>query len=1733
MILWISIGSPLHAQWVLTEFLANNQSGLRDADGETSDWIEVQNVSQTSQNLAQWSLTDDVTQPQLWPFPGTNLPPGAFLVVFASGKNRTNAGAELHTSFRLSANGGYLGLFAPETTVGTTEFSPFPPQRADISYGNRGGHPYFFNPPTPGAANVGGFADFIADTKFSQSRGFFEAPFALTITTATTNATIRYTTNGATPTATLGFVYSGPIQITGTTIIRAGAFEPGLQPSGIDTQTYLFAADIIRQQPTGKAPSSDWPAPGSISSINYGMDPRVVNAAAYKDQIIPALKALPSFSLVTDLPNLFSSSTGIYSHPDQDGRAWERPCSLEFIRTDGQAGFHVHAGVRIRGGFSRSTGNPKHAFRLFFREEYGTSKLKYPLHAGGTDVFDALDLRTFENYSWSFQGDPVGIFVRDQFSRDTQLALGQPGERGIYAHLFINGIYWGLYNTDERPEATYGATYFGGSSTNYDVVKVEAGPYSINATDGNLNAWTRLYNTCKAGVTNNAKYFALEGRKPDGSLDFNGETLLDINNLIDYQVVIFWGGNLDASVSRFLGDTRPNNWYGLRDRTGKNGGFRFIAHDSEHTLKADEPHVDRTGPFSAGTDSVVYSNPHFLHQKLSDNLEYRLRFADRVQRACFSEGPLTTSKALAHFNVLTNLIQLAVIGESARWGDSKVATPLTQATWLTAVRNVQNIFIQSRTATLMNQLRAKKLYPGVVAPSLSQFGGPIGKNGTFTLTAPAGNIYYTLTGEDPRVVGGEVFSGAIRYTGPISVNQSLTLKTRARLGTEWSALVETDFTVIQTFRELQVTEIMYRPAATQGVNRDDLEFVELKNVGNAELDLDGMTLTNAVEFVFPRGTRLAAGKFLILVGNLPAFTNRYPTVRPFGEFHGKLGDNGDRVTLVHAVGTLEFDVAYDQKPPWPAGANGLGFSLVPQNPNSNPSPNDPANWRTSAQSGGSPGADDPVVNVPVVWLNEFLTHTDPPQRDSIELFNPGEAIADISGWYLTDDRSLPKKYRFPPSSSIPPHGYYVIDESKFDAPDLGTNAFRLNSHGEAVFLYSANDLGELTGYTDGTIFGAAQNGVSFGRYVDSTGEIQFPPQRETSLGAQNSGPRIGPVVINEILFIPAPGEIPFVELKNFATTNVPLFDVTFPTNRWRLEGAGFEFPTGASLAPGGLAIVAGGDPTAFRNRYGVPSEVPVFGPFSGVLQGNGERLELQRPDAPDPVTNQLGAITGYFVPYLTVDLVRYSRSAPWPTNGIGLGASLERRMIGAFGNDPINWRASGQAPTPGNENDGNRPPRVIAGSNQELMATRFPLRVPLSGSATDDGLPKGQLTYTWSQSAGLPGVVFDIPASAVTTAQLPGQGVFTLRLTVSDGLRSTSDELSITVSRPGAEVTVIPFGSTWSYFDQRQDLGTGWRVPAYVESAAWKSGPARLGYGGDGEVTTLNSDPAPDRNPTAYFRKKFTAADPKEFTALTLQLVRDDGAAVYLNGEEVFRSNLPEGEILFTTLADVVVGGADEHNHFDKEISPAGLRAGENTFAVEVHQQNGGSSDLSFDLALIGLTQAANQAPTVDVGPELTTTLPAAATLHGRFTDDGLPSSPGVPTFTWNQVSGPGTTAFGSPNKLDTEATFSVAGTYQLKLTADDGALSGTAVVRVIAKPATVAVPPVLMIERTASGWEIQVRYQADAGRSYTLRRRLDLENGPWVKLQDTPEGISRIITVAISATETQQFFQLITPAPP
>ena len=665
--------------------------------------------------------------------------------------------------------------------------------------------PQFFDTPTPGSANLQGFVDQVADTKFSVDHGFYTSPISVAITTATPGATIRYTTDGSMPTESHGTVYTSPLNLSKTTVLRAAAFKTNFAASDVDTQTYLFLSDVIQQSPNEETPAGFPTGPVNGQDLDYGMDPDVVNDPIYGPQLIDALKAIPTFSVTTDAANLFDPSSGIYVNPFGSGTAWERPASIELINPDGSQGFQANAGLRIRGGFSRSPDNPKHAMRLFFREQYGDATLNYPLFGNeGADVFQQFDLRTSQNYSWSFGGDSNNIMVRDIFSRDTQHAMGQPYTRGDFYHLYINGQYWGIYQTQERSEADYAETYFGGDEADYDVVKVEAGPYTIYATDGNTDAWQRLYDAVNdIATTTDAterynKYLMLQGKNPVGSDNATFEVLLDVDNLIDYNLVAMWGGNLDAPVSAFLGNQAPNNWYGIRSRAvDDRQGFQFFSHDSEHTLlNANE---NRVGPFPAG-ETFDRSSPQWILQQLMHVAEFRVTFGDSVQRHLFNGGALTQDAATERFLNRTNEIQQAIIAESARWGDSKRApgeAPLTKADWLNVLDNIVNNFIPPRNNILLQQLReavlfdangndfrgaAAPLFPSIDAPQFSQRGGQVATGFDLFLTTTTGEVYYTLDGSDPRLVGGEINPNAILF------NTGVDTGTLIARGAEWKYL---------------------------------------------------------------------------------------------------------------------------------------------------------------------------------------------------------------------------------------------------------------------------------------------------------------------------------------------------------------------------------------------------------------------------------------------------------------------------------------------------------------------------------------------------------------------------------------------------------------------------------------------------------------------------------------------------------------------------------------------------------------------------------------------------------------------------------------------------------------------------------------------------------------------------------------------------------------------------------
>src|SRR6185436_2238836 len=260
-----------------------------------------------------------------------------------------------------------------------------------------------------------------------------------------------------------------------------------------------------------------------------------------------------------------------------------------------------------------------------------------------------------------------------------------------------------------------------------------------------------------------------------------------------------------------------------------------------------------------------------------------------------------------------------------------------------------------------------------------------------------------------------------------------------------------------------------------------------------------------------------------------------------------------------------------------------------------------AHWRASSAAGGSPGTDDPEPTVPPVLINEILTHTEPPGVDWIELFNPNAFDIDLGGWFLSDDGGWPTKFRIPPGTVISAGGYLVFTEAKFNARPGTLDSFALDSAGDAIYLASGDATTNLTGYSHGFSFGAAANGVSFGRHVISTGEEQFPAQRATTPETGNAGPRIGPIVISEIHYHPDAGNDEFVELHNISASAVPLFDPLRPTNTWRLNGLAFAIPTNVTLPANSLLLLVAGDPATFRAKYDVPSQVPVLGPFAGTL----------------------------------------------------------------------------------------------------------------------------------------------------------------------------------------------------------------------------------------------------------------------------------------------------------------------------------------------------------------------------------------------------------------------------------------------------------------------------------------------------------------------------------------------------
>lgn len=479
---------------------------------------------------------------------------------------------------------------------------------------------------------------------------------------------------------------------------------------------------------------------------------------------------------------------------------------------------------------------------------------------------------------------------------------------------------------------------------------------------------------------------------------------------------------------------------------------------------------------------------------------------------------------------------------------------------------------------------------------------------------------------------------------------------------------------------LRINEWMASPSTGE-------DWFELYNPGTLPVQLSGLYFTDSGNEPSPVAPLSFIGGglngYLQIIADNSTNDN---------EVNFKLGGGGDSISLFDA-GNVRIDtVSFGQQ------TADISQGRLPDGTDSIRNLNTP-----------TPGKSNLIRHEGLV-VNELLSHTDPPLEDAVEFYNSTSAPIDISGWYLSNSRSDLKRYRIPNNTVIPAKGYYVIYEAQFNGPNA-TPAFTFNSaHGDEVYLAQAIN-GELTGTIVFESFEAAENGVSFGRHETSVpGDYKFVAMQSRSFGVDNPStveqfrtgkglanpaPKVGPVVINEVMYHPpaAPDGSDnildeYIELQNITGQAVPLHDVLNPGNRWRLQdGVSFTFPAGTSLPANGFALVVNFDPvadaaqlSAFRTKYSVPAGVQIFGPYSGKLDNAGDSIELYKPDPPQlPPHPDAG-----FVPYIRVDKVNFLDAAPWPTDADGTGKSLQRKNSATFGNDPANWQAA--APSSGKSN---------------------------------------------------------------------------------------------------------------------------------------------------------------------------------------------------------------------------------------------------------------------------------------------------------------------------------------------------------------------------------------------------------------------------------------------------------------
>lgn len=708
----------------------------------------------------------------------------------------------------------------------------------------------------------------VTDTKFSHDRGFYDAPFDVVISTEMSGAIIKYTLDGSDPRISPS-AFSGPNPCTVTidpastdgrrptpaVTLRAYAFRRGLQPTNVDAQTYVFLDEVIDQaeiKPTG-----------SHVFWTTSMDPDVTQDRVYERIMDDALLSIPTMSVTMDWEDLFGTS-GIHRGNNLAKADYEKPCSLELIYPDspqfaGFEGFQVDCGIRIQGGGGRWDNglyDHKQSFGIRFRREYGTGTLNYAVFESApfnsdseAGEYDKLVLRAGHNKSWGATWDNVHtVYTRDQFGRDLQIAMSGVGSRGTFVHLYLNGIYWGLYNLCERPDHAFSASYLEGTKEDYYSGKKKGG--DISGDDNRFDYWRNNVSST-SDFSYLQQYLAV-----DQYIDM---ALLGVYaNPGDYPQYYFGNCNSPAGQVYFY------QW-DIEDAFG--GGSR------------------RSGDPSSGKLGSCYE----FGDMWNNNAEFRIRLADRAYRACYNHGVFTDEEITERWLQICDYVYLAIVGESARWGDERygdkgsrgwggnqyhdLSAVYTRDGYWAEARDAVTADLQGRATLMISRLRSSSYYPSINPPVFKHGSTtidvlrkevPAGYSLTIQRDGTLGTLYYTMDGSDPRAPDGTVRGINGSATTTITIDTTTNVKARTKSGSEWSALHEAVFFVDQDFSDLKITEIMYNPLPAQATTGLAINRIVGNDIAGGNYDLAKVELSSS-----PPSAVTESDKLIIEGANIP------------------------------------------------------------------------------------------------------------------------------------------------------------------------------------------------------------------------------------------------------------------------------------------------------------------------------------------------------------------------------------------------------------------------------------------------------------------------------------------------------------------------------------------------------------------------------------------------------------------------------------------------------------------------------------------------------------------------------------------------------------------------------------------------------------------------------------------------------------------------------------------------